>query len=83
MDSIRLHVLNALINIGAIVEEIDMIDKEDVNLQDYILDSIQFITFIIALEDELHVEIPDELLSYDKFLSLNGFCNELFHLING
>ena len=26
MDSIRLHVLNALINIGAIVEEIDMID---------------------------------------------------------
>lgn len=48
---------------------------EDIDLRDYITDSIQYISFIVEIEKEFDIEFPDELLLFDKIASLNGFSN--------
>ena len=50
------------------------------DLTEYILDSIQFISFIVELERELNIEFPDELLLYDNIRSLNGFISLIENL---
>ena len=54
-------------NIGVLIEE-----QSDVDLKEYILDSLQFITAIMEIERAFSVEFPDELLMYNVFDSLNG-----------
>ena len=67
-----------LSNIGILIDE----QKEtiDVDLTEYILDSIQFISFIVELERELNIEFPDELLLYENIRSLNGFISLIENL---
>lgn len=65
------NIQNALSNIGILIDE-ETID-EDIDLTEYILDSLQFVSFIIELENELNIELPVEVLQYDKIRSLNGF----------
>jgi acyl carrier protein len=48
-------------------------EEADVDLREYITDSLQFINFIVELEKELDIEFPDEALVYDNLASLNGF----------
>lgn len=43
---------------------------EEVCLNDYIADSIQFIQFIVALEEALGFEFPDEYLNYESMESM-------------
>lgn len=67
-------------NIGIFIEENR--DKElDIDLRDYIKDSISFISFIIELETNLEIEIPYEMLAYESLTSFNGFCNMLCELV--
>ena len=47
---------------------------KDVDLRNVIIDSFQFISFIMDVEDQLNIEVPDELLVYDHFASLLGFA---------
>ena len=49
--------------------------EEDIDLREYVTDSIQFISFIVEIEKELNMEFPDEFLLFDKIASLNGFTN--------
>lgn len=66
-----------------IIEILDVngifIDNEnlvyDIDLREYITDSIQFISFIVELEKLLDMEFPDEMILYDNLASLNGFSN--------
>ena len=51
--------------------------EADIDLRDYIADSLQFMTIIIAIEEKLEIEIPPELLLYDNLISLNAFCEAL------
>ena len=55
-------------------------ESEDVDLTEYILDSMQFISFIVELERELNIEFPDEFLLYENIRSLNGFINLISNL---
>ena len=48
---------------------------EDIDLREYLVDSIQYVYFIVELEERLGVELPDEILIYDNLASLNGFVN--------
>lgn len=50
------------------------LQESDIDLRDYIIDSMQFITSIIAIESEFQIEIPSELLLYDNLISMNSFC---------
>ena len=58
---------------------IDMkIDEEnDIDLTEYISNSIDFITFFIEIEDTLNIELPDTLLGLDNIKSLHAFANKI------
>ena len=55
---------------------------DDVNLFDYIKDSLMFISFILELEEKLGTDVPDDLLLMDYLMSLSGFSNLLCEKIN-
>ena len=74
----RKDIIPILSNIGILIDE--QMETFDVDLIEYILDSIQFISFIVELERELNIEFPDELLLYDNIRSLNGFISLIENL---
>lgn len=76
-EDIRSKAIDTLGKIGALIPDIDSVIDEDINIQDYIFDSLQFITFIVELENMIGTEIPDELLNYENLVSLNAFCTSL------
>jgi acyl carrier protein len=52
----------------------------DIDLREHIEDSLQFISFIIEIENELGLEIPPDMLLFDNLASIDSFCcmlNEL------
>lgn len=53
---------------------IDFSEEDDIDLREYIDDSLQFISTIIAIEENFKVEFPAELMLYDNLASLNAFC---------
>lgn len=46
----------------------------DLDLRDYITDSIQFISFIVDIEKKFVIEFSDEYLLYDSISSLHSFA---------
>ena len=48
---------------------------EDLDLREYIIDSLQYISFIVDIENLFGIEIPDEYLIYDSIASLHSFSN--------
>lgn len=75
MNEIKKIIIETLEEQGIFIEL-----EEDVNLLDYNIDSITFMTIIIELESQLNIEFPDELLSYDSLRSLNGFATLILEL---
>lgn len=56
--------------------------EEDVDLREYIEDSIVFIGFIAEIEAKFNFELDDSVLLYDNLQSLNGFVKMLEGYIN-
>lgn len=46
----------------------------DVDLREYITNSIQFISFIVDIEEKFEITMPDEYLSYESLSSLYAFA---------
>ena len=69
-DEIRDTVLRML---GEIAPELDPASiKPDVDFRDQLdLDSMDFLNFVIAVDQELHVEIPEA--DYPRLATLDGF----------
>jgi len=69
----------------ACLEEIGIcVDKEatrDENINDYSVDSLSFMSFIISVEERLDIIIPDGYFYVDLLKSLNGFVDFLETLI--
>ena len=59
---------------------VDCEEKDDINISNYIKDSIQFISIIVAMEEKLEIEIPDELLSLDTFGSFNHLIDIILEI---
>ena len=51
------------------------LNEQDIDLRDYIYDSLHFVSFVVELEEALEIEIADEMLLYENLSSLNGFAN--------
>jgi acyl carrier protein len=68
-DEIKATVLRAL---GEIAPEADLAAiKPDVSFRDQLdIDSMDFLNFVIAVHEALHVEIPEA--DYPKLITLNG-----------
>jgi acyl carrier protein len=68
-EEIKATVLRLL---GEIAPEADLAQvKPDVNFRDQLdIDSMDFLNFVMALHESLHVEIPET--DYPKVVTLNG-----------
>lgn len=73
MENIRQKILELMSDIGYFIEDASI----DVDIRDYIIDSIEFIGFIVQLEEKLNISFPDEYLMIDTLESLNGLANLL------
>jgi acyl carrier protein len=81
MMNIREKIINVLEAAGIYFDREK--NDDDSDLREYIMDSIQFITFIVELEKEINIEFPDDVLIYDKLASLNGFITIVGSIIDG
>lgn len=55
-----------------------LVDDYELNLIEYIPDSITFITFIVAIEEKFDIEMPDDFLLIERL----GSIKELAMVIN-
>ena len=77
-DKIRKAILKLLENNGVVIES----DEGDLDLRNYSIDSILFISFIVDLENEFSIAIPDEYLTIELLQSIDGLTNLIIELIN-
>ena len=78
---VREKILQILDDNGIFVEKERI--EGDIDLREYVTDSIQFITFIVEIEKVFDMEFPDEFLLFDKIASLNGFSNIVESVLSG
>lgn len=50
---------------------------EDFDIRDYILDSLQFMEFIVRIEDVIEQELSDDFLNYELLLSATAFAKKI------
>ncbi|MHA6529492.1 hypothetical protein [Paenibacillus sp. BAC0078] len=75
MANIRERIISCLNNIGCIINE----DEENFTIE--IEDSIMLISFIVELEVNFEIEIPDELLTSGRFENCNDVMEMLRQLV--
>lgn len=78
-EDVREKMLMALDEVGIIIDS----TQEDFDLQEYIIDSLSFIAFIVSLEQRFGIEIPDEMLLITKMHSFAAYCEAMLDVVNG
>lgn len=53
---------------------------EETDLNEWIVDSLMFISFIVELENVFEIQIPDALLQHETISSLRGLTDIIFGL---
>ena len=79
INEIKNIILDILDKSGIYIDPTEM--NEDLDLREYILDSLQYVYFIVELEERLQIELEDEILLYDNLSSINGFVNMIINMI--
>jgi acyl carrier protein len=80
-DDIKSGIITCFQSIGIMVADDNLSD--DLEIQEYIEDSIMFITMIIELESYFNIEIPDEFLLPETISSLGALTDLVTKLLNG
>ena len=75
MDSIRKCVIKVLNDNG--VSIIPELDDEKI-----LLDSIEFISVIVGLEEEFNIAIPKEFLTFEALQTIEQFLNMISFLVH-
>ncbi|MBR0236064.1 MAG: acyl carrier protein [Clostridia bacterium] len=75
-DKVKSTIIKLLENNGIIIES----SEEDLDLRNYSIDSILFISFIVDVENEFAITIPDEYLTIDLLQSIDGLTNLIIEL---
>lgn len=75
---VKSAIIEELENLGIIIDA----SEEDIDLLSMEIDSITFITFIVALEERFEIQFPDEYLTMEVMNSLNGFSNLIYTLLS-
>lgn len=76
--NIKQKVKNIMEEIGLDVSDIG---NDDVDLSEYIVDSLMFINFVVEIENTFNVDLPDEYLDVDVLKSFNALCTLIEELI--
>ena len=48
--------------------------KEDIDIRNYDVDSIMFMSLVISIEEKFDIIIPDYLMNYDAFISAKSIA---------
>lgn len=56
----------------ALLNEGILIDDEDMNIAEYIPDSLAFVSLIVQIECQFDVELPEEILNWEQIGSINS-----------
>ena len=75
MDSIRKRVIKVLNDNG--VSIIPELDDEKI-----LLDSIEFISVIVGLEEEFNIAIPEEFLTFEALQTIEQFVNMISFIVH-
>lgn len=54
---------------------------ENVNLEQYGLDSLKSISLILDIEEHFEIEFPDELLSFEHLATVRTICDTVATII--
>lgn len=73
--TVKQGILQAFTNKGL------MIDDDEVDIREYIPDSITFVTLIIEIETILDIEFPNELLTYERIGTIDSLSEALVEWI--
>ena len=65
-------ILSIIQEMGNSIDDLD--PNENIDLQLYIIDSMQFIGFIISVEERFNIEFPDEMMLMENIKSLDDFA---------
>jgi len=76
---IKTNLIKIIDSLGIYVDDIDI--SGDFDLREYIIDSLQFISMIVEIENEFDIEFPDDLLLYDNLKSFYAFTELLQTII--
>lgn len=76
-EEVRAAIYETLLESGIMIDSIE----EDLDLRDFIQDSLQFISFAVNLEQKLNVELDDELLLFDSVASFNNYSQRIYDLL--
>lgn len=76
-SEIKLIIIEEFENLGIVIDQ----DQEDIDLSSMEIDSITFVSFIVALEERFGIQFPDEFLTMETMNSLNGFANLIDKLL--
>lgn len=79
LQDLRSQLLDIFAQTGVIVDDSAL--DQDVDLRDYIEDSIQFISAVVEIENQLEIELPDELLAYDCLASFHAFSMSIWEAL--
>ncbi len=71
----RKKILYALEKIGIAIDDNEK--NSDFDLSEFFLDSIQFISFIVEMEEVIGIQLPDDFLLLEKYCSFNALCDVL------
>ena len=75
---VKYIIIEELENLGIIIDE----TEEDIDLLSMEIDSITFISFIVALEERFKIQFSDEYLAIEIMNSLNGFTKLIYNLLS-
>lgn len=73
IENIKDLIYNILIAMGIYIEK----TNNDVDLTEYITDSLDYISFFVELEEGLDLELPDDLFLMDTIKSINALSQKI------
>lgn len=76
---IEQKLVNCLENVSIYIDVDDNVD--DIDLENYIESSIQFISLVIEIEKEFSIELPDEMLDINTFKTIDMICDLLNEIL--
>ena len=77
IETVREKLQEAFKNVGIIFT---VLPDEDIDLQEYVEDSLQYITTIAEIENLFDIDLPDELLLFSSLSSFHSFSEAIFEI---
>lgn len=69
--TVKQGIISELNNLGILIDD----SEEDADFISMGMDSITYISFIVALEERYRIQIPDEHLAMENATTINGLAN--------